>query len=548
MNRSIDQRHSPCIHPLWSRRGRPLSLLLVLLLWCGCTGLWAQPAAAQAGIDAVLLMDSSGSMRWTDPRKLRVPAARLFMSLLSPADRVGLVSFSDAGYPVLFLSPLAGETEQKALASVDRVSSKGVFTNLHAALLKGREMLARQGDPERERILILMTDGLMDVGDAFEDQRLRGQVAGELLEQLRDEGIKVYTIAFTEGSDQALMRDLADGTGGLYRLAKTDRELHEVFSAIFESAKAPDMLPMEGGEFMVDSSIEEVTIVASKERADVRIFLETPTGDRISADDADGEGKWFVSEHFDMITLRKPELGRWKLLFSAGNNRAYIVTNLSMGTNLRGGEVPAGSQTAIESWLERDGERVTAEAMMSNTEFLIEITEPDGVVSDTFPMLDLGEVGDREAGDGIHTNLLTFRKPGDHNLRVIARSPTFERSRSAYFKVQAPDAEAVPEPMPEAAPEPEPEPVPEPEAASEPEAEPEAEPEPEPLLEEEVLLDEPEEEESKLGMILGVFFGVNLLLVLVGGGAWWFLSRRKKKAAAAAAAQEADEDEEEDRK
>ena len=524
MKRTPDQRHPTSLLRPRASGSQHWPLLLGALFWLCSAGLSAQPADSPAGIDAVLLMDSSGSMSWTDPKKLRVPAARLFMSLLRPEDRVGLISFSDAGYPVLFLTHMEDEMEQRALASLERISSRGVFTNLHAALLKGQEMLQRQGDPPREQMLILMTDGLMDVGDAIEDNRLTQLVAGAVLEQLRAAGIKVYTIAFTEGSDQVLMQKLADGTGGLYHLAKTDRELHEVFSAIFESVKAPDMLPMEGGEFMVDSSIEEVTIVASKERADVRIFLETPAGKQISADDAGSGRKWFISEHFDMITLRRPEQGRWKLLFSAGNNRAYIVTNLSMGTNLRGAEVSADSQTSIESWLERDGERVTAEAMLSNTEFLIEVTEPDGIVSDTFPMLDQGDFGDRQAGDGIHTNLLTFRKPGDHSLRVIARSPTFERSRSAFFKVREPT-----EPREEAAPVPEPEVV-----------------EPEPVLEEEILIDEPEEKGTRLGMILGVFLGVNLVLILIGGGVWWFLARRKKKAAAATATDE--EEEEEDRK
>ena len=531
MNRSIDPRHSSPDRLPHPRTGPWRALLLgALLLLCGPAS-WAQTDSGQAGIDAVLLMDSSGSMRWTDPKKLRVPAARLFMSLLGPEDRVGLVSFSDAAYPVLFPTHIDEQNEERALASVDRVSSRGIFTNLHAALLKGHEILRERGDPQRERIIVLMTDGLMDVGDAGEDERLTRLVGSEVLEQLRADDIKVYTIAFTEGADQALMQKLADGTGALYRMARTDRDLHEVFSAIFESAKSPDMLPMEGGEFMVDSSIEEVTIVASKERGDVTIYLETPAGLEISSEDADAKMKWHMSEYFDMITLRNPQQGRWKLLFSAGNNRAYIVTNLSMGTNLRGREVPAGSQTAIESWLEREGEVVTAEAMLTNTEFLIEITEPDGIVSDTFPMLDTGEVGDRVAGDGIHTNLLTFRKPGDHNLRVIARSPTFERSRSAYFKVTEP-TEPLPEPEPVVEPEPVPEPTPEPE--SEPQT-----------LPEEAPLSEPEEEGRNLAKALGLFFGFNLLLILIGGGTWWFLMRRKKKAAAAV---EETEDEDEERK
>jgi uroporphyrinogen-III decarboxylase len=60
--------------------------------------------AADGGVDAVLVMDSSGSMAKNDPHKLRVPAAKMFMSLLGEQDRIGLISFSDNGYPVLHLT------------------------------------------------------------------------------------------------------------------------------------------------------------------------------------------------------------------------------------------------------------------------------------------------------------------------------------------------------------------------------------------------------------------------------------------------------------
>ena len=517
-------------HPLLWLFGWSLTFVC---LWGMAWTVWATDK--QPGLDAVLLMDSSGSMHKNDPKKLRVPAAKLFMSLLGKEDRVGLVSFSDAGYPVLHLTHLDGDMQDKALAATDRVSSKGIYTNLYAALLKGREMLEKEGDPDREKIMILMSDGRMDVGDDFEDHKLSKQVAGEVIDQLKADKIKVYTIAFTEASDMELLGKVADDTGALSRLARTDRDLHEVFSTIFESAKAPDMLPMEGGEFVVDSSIEEVTIVASKERSDVRIYLESPSGKQVSSDDAGDSLKWFVSDYFDMITVRNPEQGRWKLLFSAGNNRAYIVTNLSMGTNLKGGEVDTGTQTDIESWLEKDGKLLNTEAMLTNTRFFIEITEPDGAVSDAFPMLDQGDFGDRQAADGIYSNMLTFSKPGEHKLKVIARSETFERSKAAYFHVLEPA-----EPMD--APEPAPEPVTEPEPEAEP-VEPAPPVEPEiPVLAEEIITETPEEEGTSLGVMLGVFLGVNLMLALIGGGTWWFLARRKKKAAAAAQADELEDE------
>ena len=242
--------------------------------------------AGEDGVDAVLIMDSSGSMAKNDPKKLRVPAAKLFMSLLGEDDRIGLISFSDNGYPVLHLTAPSARTNKKILSSVDKISSKGVYTNLHAALEKGVAMLDKEGKQGREKMLVLMSDGKMDVGDTDEDWDLTKKVEGALLDSIKEKNIKIYTIAFTEASDVELLKKLANDSNALFKLARSDEDLHEVFSAIFESAKSPDMLPIEGREFVVDSSIKEVTIVASKERSDVRVYLQTPSGKKLSSDDA----------------------------------------------------------------------------------------------------------------------------------------------------------------------------------------------------------------------------------------------------------------------
>jgi len=262
--------------------GRYLTCLVFLI----AASLVSIAQAADGGVDAVLVMDSSGSMAKNDPNKLRVPAAKMFMSLLGEQDRIGLISFSDNGYPVLHLTAPGPKTDARILASADRVSSKGVYTNLYAALEKGLAMLEKESQEGQEQMLVLMSDGKMDVGDTDEDWALTQKLQGELLQSARARGIKVYTIAFTEASDVDLMKEMANETGALFKLANTDQDLHEVFSAIFESAKDPDMLPIEGDEFVVDASIEEVTIVASKEREDVRIFLQSPQGKQQSSDDA----------------------------------------------------------------------------------------------------------------------------------------------------------------------------------------------------------------------------------------------------------------------
>lgn len=495
------------------------------------------------GVDAVLIMDSSGSMAKNDPNKLRTPAAKLFMSLLGGNDRIGLVSFSDNGYPVLHLTAPDPKNNDRILASADKVSSKGVYTNLHAALVKGTQMLDREGKPGQEKMLVLMSDGKMDVGDTDEDWRLTQKIQGELLESIKAKNIKVYTIAFTEASDMELLKDIAHRSGALFKLAKNDTDLHEVFSAIFESAKSPDMLPVEGGKFVVDSSIEEVTIVASKEREDVRIYLQSPEGKKLSSDDSGEQLKWFMSQHFDMITLRNPVPGSWKLLFTGGQNRAYIVTNMALNHNPQQPKLSIGEDMQLQAWLEQDGKLLDKEAVLTNTHFRMNIQAPDGATAE-FKLFDTGEYGDKIVADGVYSNTLAYENPGSYRIDIIAESETFKRQATVHFEVaQAPvdlQAAAAPEPQPEPVAEPEPEPAAEPEPEPQPEvqavneSEPQATAEAQAPPEEAAPAAEAVAEKKKgidLGMAVGVFVGVNLLLGLIGFGVWWFLKKRKQKSA-----------------
>ena len=499
-------------------RSRVIFALLATLLLTCASG-YSSPAAA-AGADAVLLMDSSGSMAKNDPGKLRVPAAKMFMSLLGEQDRIGLISFSDNGYPVLHLTAPSSDNNTRILASADKVSSRGVYTNLYAALAKGVAMLDKESRPERDRILVLMSDGKMDVGDTDEDWALTQKLQGELLQSIKDKGIKVYTIAFTEASDVELLRRVASETGALFKLARSDQDLHEVFSAIFESAKAPDMLPIEGGEFVVDES---------KEREDVRIFLQAPDGRELSSDDAGDTLKWFVSHHFDMITVTKPQTGSWKLLFSAGDNRAYIVTNMALNHNPQQPNLSINEDMVLESWLEQDGKLLDREAVLTNTRFFMDIQDPAGN-SARVDLLDAGQYGDRKAADGVYANTLSYANPGAYRIQIVAQGETFQRQKTVHLEVAAaapggePPVPAVPQPDP--VPEPVSEPLPAPQAAPE-----TVEPPAQPAAEQEAQPDPPLAEKKKslsLGLALGVFGAINVLLAGIAFGVWWLLKKRRK--------------------
>ncbi len=419
-----------------------LSTLLVSLLIPG-TGL-AASAKSATGIDVVLVMDSSGSMKQTDPGRRRVAAAKLFIALLGKDDRVGVISFSDAGYPVIGLTPVQAKPQQEQLfKAVDKVSSKGAYTNLHAALQSAQAMLEHEGSAGRAQYILLMSDGKMDTGDKQRDAALGQKIRRELLPLIEKQGARVYTLAFTAASDSGMMQDMATATHGLYRVAPTDKDLHAVFATFFESSKSPDMLPIEGGRFKTDRSIDEVNIVASKENADVQVSLEDPDGQRHTAKQPGTGIRWMPAAGFDLITVPHPKPGTWKLLSTSGQSKAYIVTDLSIATDSKNADLPANTEPVVRAWLSRDDAVVTQKEILASTQFFAELKRPDGKLA-KFSLFDNAELGDKIAGDGIYAGSLDVYLPGTYELRLVAKNPTFERSVVRYFNVLPPAPGATP--------------------------------------------------------------------------------------------------------
>lgn len=485
---------------------------LWLLAVLGCVSSVAA-AARDTGIDAVVVLDSSGSMKHTDPRSLRIPAAKLFLSLLGPKDRAAVISFSDRAYPLIALTPAQGAQQASLLAAVDRVSSRGAHTNLHDAIAGAHTLLTQTPSPAKRRYIILMSDGKMDVGDAARDEQLKRRIQDELMPALTRDGIQVYSLAFTAASDVALLERVALDSRGRFHLAETDRQLHEVFTSMFESAKTPDMLTVEGGEFVTDGSVQEVNIVAPKESAKVRIYLKSPDGARHAVDKHLPDMRWFASERFDMITVPKPVAGTWKILFSEGDNKAYVVTDLRVVTNVDDRDLPADTDVAVKAWLERGEDRVGQADLVASTEFLIEIVQPDGGKA-RYSLFDNGREPDDVAGDGVYSGTVQFYKEGAHELSIIAQGKTFQRQTKRFFRVQPRPA------IPEASPV-------EPETTTEPEPEPESAPD----ADAEPVVDSVPAAPSASGsvslwLVLGVFLMINLVLGgIVAAVLWW---RRKQ--------------------
>lgn len=159
-------------------------------------------------VDLVVVMDISGSM-YGD--KITTARASLleFVKKLDDRDRLQIILFSSQISTLTPLSPL-GEKRQQVLDSVSGIFETGE-TKLYDATLTAYQDLTENGDPDHIRAIVVLSDG-EDTASAQSLEQVMAQInasAGE-----GGNAIKIFTIAFGDGADESVLRQIAEPTGG----------------------------------------------------------------------------------------------------------------------------------------------------------------------------------------------------------------------------------------------------------------------------------------------------------------------------------------------
>jgi len=186
--------------------------------------------ATASNADIVIALDSSGSMSelfffGNDPWGKRKDAAKELIDRLSSTDRVAVVDFDD-GAQVLFPLTTLGSSivREQAKSAVDQVDDSG-GTDLDAGLGLSLRELAAADAKGRDRHVIFLTDGV-------------GQYTSGSLSAESTKGIAIHTIGLGDGVDEALLRGIAEVSGGSYHAVADASDLIEVFERIFQQSIA----------------------------------------------------------------------------------------------------------------------------------------------------------------------------------------------------------------------------------------------------------------------------------------------------------------------
>jgi uncharacterized protein (TIGR03503 family) len=390
--------------------------------------------AAGPAYDFRIVIDVSGSMKQTDPKNLRVPALKLLNGLIPSGSRAGVWTFGKYVDMTVKWGKVDDSWRKRADLGADQIHSNALLTNIESALKRARVGWDK-ADNKRKRILLLLTDGKVDVSkDPAKNEISRNKVLGESLAALKKAAAEVHSIALSDGTDEVLLKQLALETGGSFAIAKTAGELQKVFYRMFERASKPDTVALTGKTFPVDASIREMTLLIFRQADSQPTILIPPDSPAISAQKPRGS-RWRSDQGYDLITVNNPQAGTWRIDAEMDpDNRLMVVTDLKLEV----GGVPAYSSPRdihkLSAELFNRDRKIKKNSFLRFVDFELTHIDVDGNEK-KYPLTHSSVRQDK--GQYLYQLEQTLAE-GAHSFIVSADSRTFNRSKRFDMQVQWP--------------------------------------------------------------------------------------------------------------
>jgi Ca-activated chloride channel homolog len=157
----------------------------------------------------MLVLDTSGSMSEEGKLDSAKRGLQVFLSQLSPNDRVGLISFNDQ----IFYNQAVAQFSQDRARLLSQINQllPGGETAVYDASEAGLKAIQALRDPTRINAVVVLTDG-----EDNQSNQTATELARKFQQQARSEGlsVRVYTIAYGQEANRAELQEIAAASGG----------------------------------------------------------------------------------------------------------------------------------------------------------------------------------------------------------------------------------------------------------------------------------------------------------------------------------------------
>lgn len=214
-------------------------------------------------LDLVIVSDQSNSMyndgKGNDPEGYRLDAAAIMIGMCDMEySNAGVVMFhngviaedkySDAKLNQIVRLDEAGRSIYQSMFVTGpkvadwREKRNGNYTDIESALVKALDMLEEQDKTGNHRVVLLLSDGQVDLGDASKSKASVGRIQSGILDRAKEMGVTIHTVYLSaKGTgDPTLLGEIADKTGGTYSAVQRAEDLPVAFNRIFAAQIGSD--------------------------------------------------------------------------------------------------------------------------------------------------------------------------------------------------------------------------------------------------------------------------------------------------------------------
>jgi len=384
--------------------------------------------------DVRMLIDVSGSMRQSDPDNLREPALELMVQLLPEGSRAGVWTFGQWVNMVVPHADVDDQWRADAIAAVAAISNAGLLTNIPDAIELATFDIQRLQHQYRTSI-ILLTDGKVEVtDDALNNQRAARDLLEKVAPELRDWGVTVHTIALSDDADWDFLRALAQATGGLAERASSPEALSAVFLQALDIAAPTEQVPLLGGEFLIDDSVSEFTVLVFPDADAGGVQLLDPNEQPLIRESSQDNMQWFHHERFELITISNPAAGLWRILAPGSIARVNVISHLSLAVDRLPVTMPSGHSPEFGLRLLDADEVITDPELLDLLDLSVRIRRSDN------EQWELSIKGaSLDASGEFRVNLPMLAEPGRYEIVAHIDGRSFQREVTMVTDVLAPE-------------------------------------------------------------------------------------------------------------
>ena len=357
-------------------------------------------------LDLVVVLDNSGSMKYSDKEKSALSAVRMLVNMMPAQDsRVCVIGFNTDPIPLTkdssgasVLVPLA---DFSGLESVrDAVKSENVpykgDTGIGNALIAAKEVLASQSDSSHTRAIILFTDGVDDFESTPTAQLREARLAAceenesNAVKWARDNKCPIYCLGYdyamaggqssmgANGEGLIKLQNISDNTGGKFSVIHSIRDMELMMIQFLADVcdlnyKEVVTIPGDGGEhectIPVSASVVEANIRIAGGDANAigngEVHLFDPSGKEIQLANS-GNVRYDVDVAAASIKVIMPKPGDWRLTVKGirgedihvgllEHYRMNLSTQITFPDGNPEGVAYSNDELGVRAWLTYDG-------------------------------------------------------------------------------------------------------------------------------------------------------------------------------------------------